>query len=111
MVEPFANPARAPAIRERLLKKRNGEIVTGKFGGLGVERITISELLHEVETDYEENERGSLPQLKSRLTNHLIPAFGDVRAVDFGTDDLNRYRSRRLRQAAQRPRSTVKWRS
>src|SRR5579859_6756824 len=72
---------------ERLLKRRHGEIALGKFVGLAVERITMGELLGNVETDYEENERGSLAQLKSRLRNHLIPAFGHLRAAEFGTDD------------------------
>jgi len=52
---------------ERLLKRRQGEIVTGKFTGLGVERIRVSELLDDVVQDYQLNRRKSLAQLASRL--------------------------------------------
>jgi integrase len=85
---------------ERLLKLRQGEIVRGKFSGLAVERITVGQLFIDVETDYVENGRKSLSQLQSRLRNHLMPAFEDVRAAEFGTDDLKRYRARRLRDGA-----------
>lgn len=85
---------------ERLLKKRLGELVTGKFTGLAVERIIMRELLVEVERDYEENQRDSLPQLRSRIKKHLMPAFGQVRAANFGTAELKRYRTQRLRAEA-----------
>ena len=68
---------------DRLLKKRQGEIVTGKFAGLTPERVTISELLAEVEQDYRDNARKSLPQLLSRL-KRLKPAFGNIRAAEIG---------------------------
>jgi len=86
---------------DRLLKKRLGDVVTGKFAGLNLERIKMSELLADVEREYCENARGSLPQLISRL-KRLRAAFGKMRAVDFGTDDVRRYRSRRLREGAAR---------
>ena len=85
---------------ECLLIRRLGEIATGRFAGLAIERLKMGELLKEVQTDYEENRRGSLAQLRSRLKNHLIPAFGHLRAVNFGTDDLKRYRAHRQRQGA-----------
>jgi integrase len=85
---------------ERLLKKRQGEIVTGKFAGPAIERVTMRQLLAAVETDYELNERSSLPQLTARLDNHLLPAFGHLRAVGFGTHDLNEYCQLRKKQGA-----------
>ncbi len=95
-----SSKSRKYADAEKLLKQRQGEIVTGKFVGLGVERITVGELLREVEDDYAENNRGSLRQLRSRLRAHLLPAFGGCRAIDFGTDDLKRYRAERSRAGA-----------
>ena len=87
---------------DRLLKKRQGDVVTGKFAGLQPERITISELLDDVEQDYRDNARKSLRQLLSRL-KRLRPAFGSMRAaVDFSRDRVNKYRSERLRDGASR---------
>jgi integrase len=86
---------------DRLLKKRQGEVVTGRFSGLSSERITMGELLAGVEEDYEENGRRSLTQLRSRL-KHLKPAFDTIRAADFTSDHLRRYRSKRLKDEASR---------
>src|SRR2546426_7368364 len=72
-----------PADAERLLKKRLGDIVTGKFVGLGPERIRMAELFDDVAEDYREGERHTLEDLNSRLKNHLIPFFGEIRAADF----------------------------
>jgi hypothetical protein len=72
---------------DRLLKK----LVTGKFAGLAPERIKIEELLADVEQDYRDNARASLPQLLSRL-KRLKPAFGSIRAADFSSDHVKRYR-------------------
>ena len=41
---------------ERLLKRRLGEIVTGKFAGLGRERIRMAELLNDVVQDHLDND-------------------------------------------------------
>jgi hypothetical protein len=86
---------------DRLLKKRQGEVVTGKFAGLGPERVTMAELLVDVEQDYRDNGRTSLPQLLSRL-KRLKPAFGNIRAAEFSSDHLKRYRSGRLQDGAKR---------
>jgi hypothetical protein len=91
----------------RLLKKRHGEVVTGRFAGLAPERITIAELLAEVEQDYRENGRRSLPQLLSRL-KRLKPAFGEMRAADFSSTQVARYRAKRLEQGLSVRASTVR---
>lgn len=85
----------------RLLKRRQGDIVTGKFAGLRPERITISELLDDVERDYRDNARKSLRQLLSRL-KRLRPAFGSLRAADFSSERVKSYRSGRLGEGATR---------
>jgi hypothetical protein len=61
---------------ERLLKKRAGEIVTGKFLGLASERIAMAELFEDVVEDYQSSERATLGDLKSRLKNHLHDQSG-----------------------------------
>lgn len=90
----------AYADADRLLKKRHGDIVTGKFAGLEPDRITILELLREVEQDCRDNLRSSLPQLLSRLKNHLIS--GNIRAAELSSDHIKRYRSKRLTEGAAR---------
>src|SRR5579862_5190281 len=87
---------------DRLLKKRQGDIVTGKFAGLEPDRVTVLELFKEVEQDCKDNLRSSLPQLLSRLKNHLIPAFGNLRAAELSSDHIKRYRSNRLTEGAAR---------
>src|SRR5262245_45373026 len=72
---------------ERLLKRRLGEIVTGKFAGFGPERIRLKELFSDVVQDYRDNDRDSLKDVEGRLKNHLEPFLGDIRAADFSTHD------------------------
>lgn len=81
---------------EQLLKRRNGEIVTGKFAGLTPERIRMADLFQDLLDDYRINRRRSLSELESRLTNHLLPFFGSLRAADFTTHLVKRYRAKRL---------------
>jgi len=86
---------------ERLLKRRLGEIVTGKFAGLGPERIRLAELFVDVVQDYLDNERDSVKNLQGRLKNHLIPFFAEIRAADFSTQHLKRYIAQRRAEGAE----------
>jgi len=85
---------------ERTLKKRLGEIVTGKFAGLDPERIRFSDLAQEVLTDYRDNDRSSTGDIERRLRLHLLPAFGQVRAAEFGTAHRKRYIQSRRQEGA-----------
>ena len=85
---------------ERLLKKRLGEVVTGKFAGLAPERIRFAELAEAVVEDYGDNNRATLADVKRRLKLHLLPEFGEVRAADLGTRELKRYIAKRRREEA-----------
>jgi integrase len=76
---------------ERLLKRRVGEIVTGKFAGLGPERIRFRDLAKEVLADYSDNHRSTCADVAQRLRLHLLPALGSIRAVELGTAHLKRY--------------------
>jgi integrase len=82
---------------ERLLKRRLGEVVTGKFAGLTPERIKIRDLTAEVLRDYEDNDRSSRGHVERRLRLHILPMMGDIRAADFGTSDVRRYITHRRR--------------
>jgi hypothetical protein len=85
---------------ERLLQRRQGEVVTGKFGGLSIERIRMSALFDDLVEDYVQNKRATLPQLKSRLKLHLRPAFDDIRVSEFSTTHIKRYTASRLADEA-----------
>jgi hypothetical protein len=85
---------------ERLLKRRQGEVVTGKFAGLTVERIRMAELFNDVVEDYSLNGRRSIAQLESRLKNHLRPSFGEIRAAEFSTGNIKRYIAKRRHEQA-----------
>ncbi len=86
---------------ERLLRKRAGEIATGKFLGLSPERIRMAELFKDVVEDYQAADRRTLSDLNSRLKNHLAPFFGELRAADFSTQHIKRYVTARRSEEAQ----------
>lgn len=85
---------------DRLLKKRQGEIVAGKFVGLTPERVKLSRLLDLVIEDYEETGKRSTSEVKWRLESHVRPAIGALRAADFGSQQVKRYVSDRRRAGA-----------
>lgn len=82
-----------------LLKRRLAASFIPKTFNLGVQPITMRDILLQVELDYEENNRRSLPQLRSRLPR-LLSAFGSADASMFGTDDIKRYRAERRHSGA-----------
>lgn len=86
---------------QRLLKKRQGEVVTGKFAGLETERITLGELLDAVEEDYRENARRSLREAVIRVSR-LKTTLGSIRAAEFSSDDVRRFRTKRLKDGVTR---------
>lgn len=81
---------------ERFLKRRLGEVATGKFAGLAVERISVNELFDDLMEDYRLNKRASIVETTSRLKNHLRPFFGEMRAGDVSTAHVKRYMRKRL---------------
>jgi integrase len=84
----------------RLLKVRAADVAQGNFLGLGPERIRFRDLAEDLVADYQQHRRSSLPQLVSRLEKHLLRAFGDIRAADFTTRHIERYKQKRLFQGA-----------
>ena len=87
-----------PVDAERLLRKRLGDIATGSFQGIAPERTTLDELFDLVVADYRENGKRSLDDVECRLKLHLRPKLGSLRAADFGTTEVRRYKSIRSRQ-------------
>ncbi|MCL6505765.1 MAG: site-specific integrase [Bryobacteraceae bacterium] len=85
---------------ERLLKRRLGDIVTGRFGGLEPERITVGRLLEDLLEDYRMRGRASLRTAEARISRNLYPFFGELRAAEFTSHHLRRYVTRRQQQGA-----------
>jgi hypothetical protein len=85
---------------ERLLKRRQGEIVTGRFAGLEPERVTVGQLLQDLIDDYRLQERGSARMSEQRIRKHLIPAFGALRAAQLSSTHIKGYKLRRKKDAA-----------
>jgi integrase len=100
--QPFRESSESEAYEEaeRLLKRRQGEIVTGKFAGLTPERVRIGRLIDLVIEDYEDNGRRNLRDVKWRAERHLRPKLAEIRAADFGTNQIKRYVSDRRRAGA-----------
>ena len=85
---------------QRLLRKRLGEIATGVFRGIAPERTSLNQLFDLVVADYRETSKRSLEDVLSRLRLHLRPRLGKLRAADFGTSELRRYKDGRIREQA-----------
>jgi integrase len=89
---------------KRLLRKRLQEIAVARAGvrqfqGPRQERITVEELLSDLETDYEIRGRRSLPQLKSQL-KHIRAFFAMDRALAVTTDRVRHYILNRQKEGA-----------
>src|SRR5437667_9577120 len=79
----------------RLLKRRLGEMGSGRFVGPEGERVTFADLAGLLEDDYRVNERKSLRRTLASVA-HLRRVFGDARAVEVTGDRVNAYvRARR----------------
>lgn len=81
---------------EALLKKRMGEVADGR--ALGRSRmVTVGHLLDNLESEYREQDRASLPDLKGKI-KRLTERFGRIRAAEFGTDDIRRFKAEMKRE-------------
>ena len=83
----------------RLLKKRIGEVGTGRFTGAREERLTFEDLANALLTDYEVNKRRSLRSARLSIS-HLRTFFGLERAIDITTNRIKTYAAGRLREGA-----------
>jgi integrase len=85
---------------QQFLRKRLAEITTGDFYGPRCERIRVDELAEDLIREYRINSRSSLPDVETRWRLHLMPFFGNLRAVDVSSDLLSRYVDFRQQQQA-----------
>ncbi len=89
---------------KELLNRRLGDIAAGRPLNLRADRITVGELLDDLLTEYEVNERSSLRRMKE-LVSQLRDALGHMRAAAVTTADVNRYII--ARQAAKAANATI----
>ena len=83
---------------ELLLKRRMGELATGKFVGLAPERVRVAELFADLKAEYRLQERRSFAHLRSRLKH--LKRLADLRAADLASSHIDQYILRRQREEA-----------
>ncbi len=100
--KPFRESSKSmkPLDARRLLRTREGEILTGNFLGLRAERVLFDALSGHLIEEYRANGRKSLMWVKRRIERHLKPFFGGMRAVDITTDRVRAYSLRRQEHRA-----------
>jgi hypothetical protein len=94
----------------KLLKRRLGEIVIGRFIGPDAERVTVRELAADYLNDYRVNARKSMDkagrmvkrvdQDGKEIDAELIAHFGDCKAHSVGTDRVKAYTAKRIEEGA-----------
>ena len=75
----------------KMLRSRLAEITTGTFIGPKAEKVTVPELAEDLMRDYRINGRKSLEDIESRWRLHMLPYFGNMRAIDVTSELLARY--------------------
>jgi integrase len=85
---------------KKLMKKREGEIVEGRFQGLQIDRIKWDELKDDLISDYKVNGRKSLFRVEISVA-HLDKHFKGMRAADITTSRIKKYIEARLDKGAQ----------
>jgi integrase len=75
---------------ERLLKTRIGEMVTGTFHGVQVEKTTVEQLLDDVLLDYQTNGKAERFALAA-IEHHLRPYFRGRRVMAVSTEAVKKY--------------------
>lgn len=100
--KPFRESSKSKKVSDAkwLLRKREGEIGTGKFLGPKTDRVRFEELAEDFLNEYRANNRKSLVSAKRRIEHHLTPFFGGLRAVDITTDRIRDYTVERLQEGA-----------
>jgi hypothetical protein len=83
----------------KLLKRRLGELGTGRLVGPSEERLTFDDLAKMLLTDYEINGKRSVESVRLSV-RHLRDFFGLDRAVDITADKIAKYVSDRQQESA-----------
>jgi len=83
----------------KLLKKRLGEIGSGKLIGPVEERVTFEEMVEYLKTDYAVNKRKAVKIIEYPI-KHLRKSFALDKALDLTTDRINAHIARRQQERA-----------
>src|SRR5947209_3754204 len=75
----------------KLLQARLGQLAEGRYTGPAVERVTVGELIQDFLTEYEVNGRKSLPMVRGKVRNHVLPYFSGHKAHNVTTADVQAY--------------------
>jgi integrase len=84
---------------QKLLKKRLGEVASGKLFGPREERLRFDDLAEALITDYQANNRRSVAHVRGSIT-HLREFFGLDRVADITTARIKAYIAGRQKQGA-----------
>src|SRR5262249_44141739 len=87
------------SVAKDILKDRLLQLEKGDYNPK-TKRARVSELIENVMRDYEINGRKSLDDVRERWKLHLQPVFGDAIAAHVTSDDVERYKLRRLQENA-----------
>src|SRR5262245_22907249 len=85
---------------KKLLRIREGDVAKGIPVTPKYSRVTIDELLTDLETEYSVNGRDTLDDLKGRLRLHIRPYFGGRRAATITTAQIRNFISKRQQEGA-----------
>ncbi len=86
-------------IAQDLLKIREGDLIQGHPIFVSIKNIRLQELINDFLLDYTINQRKSLERARIS-TDHLKTFFGDCRAIDITTPQIQAYIASRMRQEA-----------
>ena len=82
------------------LQARMGQIESGTFTGVKVDKVLYDELAEDLINDYKINNRKSLGMTQDRLAKHLKPYFTGIKACNITTDLIQKYILKRQKQEA-----------
>jgi len=85
---------------EKMLRQRLGQIEGGTFTGHQVERTRISDLGEDYLLDYKVSGKRAYVWAERRWRKYLFAHFGQMRARQLSTNDLNEYVTHRQSQGA-----------
>jgi integrase len=84
---------------KKLLRQREGAVVEGRTVIPRASRVTVRDLADHLVEEYKANARRSAKRLAFSL-QHLLPVFGDRRAVHISSADVDKYKAQRLAEGA-----------
>jgi len=99
--KPFAESSRSDkkVVAERLLKKREGDIASGKMPGIVYDRVKFDDLAEDFLLDYRNNQKKSLDRAKLSL-DHLNERFKGLKVPTITTTCIQEYIEKRIEEGA-----------